>query len=285
MKDPLTLMNKLFSSVPKREFALQDVNLSFLSSSEGKSATSNNSNNDDTSTDDGVILLVGRSASGKSTLLRLMAGMEYPTSGSIYINGHKVDDTMQMPTSIEQGTTPVIVAEKPDLDDTRSVIDWIQYFGLDNIDQCNRAWKIDNGGELKEEETKEIIQSLAEDFASLLTLTQEQCSSPPSELTPSGQYLFGIASACVTSVAPSIVIQQNTEATPLNSIHYPIILLDELFDTEHSSTVEKCSEGIMNLIRAGGVVISATHKPTYFTDIVSRKVTLSGGRVLTDIRN
>ena len=277
MKDPLTLMNKLFSSVPKREFAVQDVNLSFGVTSKEKTASSEY--------DDGVILLVGRSASGKSTLLRLMAGMESPTSGSVSINGHKVDDTMQMPTSIEQGTTPVIVAEKPDLDDTRSVIDWIQYFGLDNIDQCNRAWKIDNGGELKEEETKEIIQSLAEDFASLLTLTQEQCSSPPSELTPSGQYLFGIASACVTSVAPSIVIQQNTEATPLNSIHYPIILLDELFDTEHSSTVEKCNEGILNLIREGGVVISATHKPTYFTDIVSRKVTLSGGRVLTDIRN
>jgi energy-coupling factor transporter ATP-binding protein EcfA2 len=284
MKDPVTLMNKLFSSVPKREFALQDVNLSFgvtasTSLSKEKSASSIN--------DDGIILLVGRSASGKSTLLRLMAGMESPTSGSIYINGHKVDDTMQMPMSVEQGTTPVILAEKPDLnnDNTRSVIEWIQYFGLDNIDQCNRAWKIDSDGESKEEETKEIIQSLAEDFALILTLSKEQCSSPPSELTPSGQYLFGIAAACITSVAPSIVIQQNTEATPLNSIHYPIILLDELFDTEHSSTVEKCSEGIMNLIQAGGVVISATHKPTYFTDIASRIVTLSGGRVLMDKRN
>jgi len=281
MKDTVTLMNKLFSSVPKREFALQDVNLSFgvTSASPSKEKTASSEH------DDGVILLVGRSASGKSTLLRLMAGMESSTSGSIYINGHKVDDAMQMPTSIEQGTTPVILAEKPDLDDTKSVIEWIQYFGLDNIDQCNRAWKINNGGELKEEETKEIIQSLAEDFSSILTLSHEQCSSPPSELTPSGQYLFGVAAACITSVAPSIVIQQNTEATPLNSIHYPIILLDELFDAEHSSTVEKCSKGIMNLKREGGVVISATHKPTYFTDIAPRTVTLSGGRVLTDIRN
>lgn len=283
MKDPITLMNKLFSSVPKREFAIQDINISFgytsASPSKEKSASSIN--------DDGIILLVGRSASGKSTLLQLMAGMESPTSGSLYINCHKVDDTMKMPMSVEQGTTPVILAEKPDLnnDNTRSVIEWIQYFGLDNIDQCNRAWKIDNGGESKEEETKEIIQSLAEDFALILTLSKEQCSSPPSELTPSGQYLFGIAAACITSVAPSIVIQQNTEAAPLNSIHYPIILLDELFDTEHSSTVEKCSEGIMNLIQAGGVVISATHKPTYFTDIASRIVTLSGGRVLMDKRN
>ena len=279
MKDPVTLMNKLFSSVPKREFAIQDVNLSFGVTSALLSKETSAFSEDD----EGVILLVGRSASGKSTLLRLMAGMEYPTSGYIYINGHKVDDTMQMPMSVEQGTTPVILAEKPDLDDTRSVIEWIQYFGLDNIDQCNRAWKVDN--ESKEEETKEVIQSLAEDFASILTLSKEQCSSPPSELTPSGQYLFGIAAACITSVAPSIVIQQNTEATPLNNIHYPIILLDELFDTEHSSTVEKCNEGILNLIREGGVVISATHKPTYFTDMASRTVTLSGGRVLTDIRN
>jgi len=281
MKDPLTLMNKLFSSVPKREFAIQDVNLSFgvTSASPSKEKTASSEH------DDGVILLVGRSASGKSTLLRLMAGMESSTSGSIYINGHKVDDAMQMPTSIEQGTTPVILAEKPDLDDTKSVIEWIQYFGLDNIDQCNRAWKIDNGGESKEEETKEIVQKLSEDFASILTLSHEQCFSPPSELTPSGQYLFGIASACITSVAPSIVIQQNTEATPLNSIHYPVILFDELFDTEHSSIVEKCSKGITNLNRAGGVMISATHKPEYLAAISSRTVTLSGGRVLTDIRD
>ena len=281
MKDHVTLMDKLFSSVPKREFALQDVNLSF-----GVTASTSKEKLASSEYDDGVILLVGRSASGKSTLLRLMAGLEYPTSGSIYINGHKVDDTMQMPISVEQGTTPVILSEKPDLDNTMSVMEWIQYFGLDNIDQCNRAWKIDNDGESdEEEETKEIVQKLAEDFASILTLSQEQYSSPPSELTPSGQFLFGIAAACITSVAPSIVIQQNSEATPFNSIHYPIILLDELFDTEHSSIVEKCNEGILNLIREGGVVISATHKPTYFTDMASRTVTLSGGRVLTDIRD
>ena len=87
------------------------------------------------------------------------------------------------------------------------------------------------------------------------------------------------------SVAPSIIstLQSKKEEDPVN-IHYPILLLDELFDTEASVTVEKCSTGILNFVHAGGVVISATHRPTYFHSMVSRTVTLSGGKVLSEER-
>jgi ABC-type polysaccharide/polyol phosphate transport system ATPase subunit len=87
-----------------------------------------------------------------------------------------------------------------------------------------------------------------------------------------------MACGCMKSVAPAIKKNDNDDT----GIPYPILLLDELFDTEVPSTVEKCNKGITNLIKCGAVVISATHRPNYFTGMSSRVVTLSGGKVLTD---
>ena len=287
-------MQKLFSSVPKREYALQNINLTF-----GTNATTSESQHND-----GVILLVGRSASGKSTLLRLLAGMELPVDGYISINDHMVYydklqaggempclppwEKMGLPLLPAVGgedcygsrVQPVILQSKPDFDNTFSVMERMVRVGLDIMQQCNKEWKCAEE-EFSEEETIALLQTLAHDFASLLTLTKEQCISPPSDLSPSGQYLFGIACRCMMSIAPSIA-NQNTDSISRNGIHYPILLFDELFDTEHPSTVEKCSKGILNLISAGAVVISATHRPAYFECMSSRTVTLSGGKVLTD---
>ena len=287
-------MQKLFSSVPKREYALHNINLSF-----GTNATTSQSQHND-----GVILLVGRSASGKSTLLRLLAGMELPIDGYVSINGHmlycnQAQVTSEMPCLppwVKMGmplppavggeeycgsrVQPVILQSKPDFDNTLSVMERMVRVGLDIMQQCNKEWKCADE-EHSEEETIALLQTLAHDFASLLTLSKMQCISPPSDLSPSGQYLFGIGCSCMMSVAPSIA-NQNTESISRNGIHYPILLFDELFDTEHPSTVEKCSKGILNLISAGAVVISATHRPAYFECMSSRTVTLSGGKVLTD---
>ena len=277
--------------MPKREYAIQNINLSFghnIQSSADQTTIANDN-------DDGVILLVGQSASGKSTLLRLLAGLECPMHGFVSLNGSRFAGVGQMAGTSSwidmgictSGIQPVILKAKPDFDDTLSVIDRIVQVGLDTIFKCNRVWKDDEFREEKDEEaaTTELCSTLAEDFASLLTLSDEQCSSVPSELSPSAEYLFGIACGCMMSVAPSIIsiLQSKKEEDPVD-IHYPILLLDELFDTEASSTVEKCSTGILNFIHAGGVVISATHRPTYFHSMVSRTVTLSGGKVLLDER-
>ncbi|KAL7537256.1 hypothetical protein ACHAXR_007699 [Thalassiosira sp. AJA248-18] len=307
-KYPVTLMNtslldsfttvalqKLFSSVPKREYAVQNINLSF------GHETPSYSSSPIVNHDDGVTLLVGRSASGKSTLLRLLAGMELPIDGCVTINGRRLGGDARvglmpgMPSWVKMGfpsssgaeecykVQPVILQGKPEFDDTLSVIGRIVQTGLDTVNQCNNELKIVKD-ESSVEETNNLLQNLAHDLTSLLTISKEQCASPPSELSPSGEYLFGIACSCMMSIAPSIAIQGNeyNDCISQNGFHYPILLFDELFDTEHPSTVEKCNRGILNLISAGAVVISATHRPGHFMGMASRTVTLSGGKVLMD---
>ncbi len=255
-------MQKLFSSVPKREYAIQDINLTFGQKDK----------------DDGVVLLVGRSASGKSTLLRLIAGMELPTQGCVSISGHKITQLLRdeeakevasrippwlkvrkvpQTSEMSQPAIPVILDGKPDFDDSLTVLERIMKMRPDdNMDQS---------------------ELLANDFVNLLGL-DGQCSLLPSQLSPSEQYLFSIACACMVSVAPA----NNDHNDDEKGMSYPILLFDELFDTEVPSTVEKCSKGITNLIDCGAMVISATHRPNFFKGMSKRVVTLSGGKVLTD---
>ena len=245
---------KLFSSVPKREYAIQDINLTFGQKN-----------------DDGVVLLVGRSASGKSTILRLIAGMELPTQGCVSINGHKITQLLdgsksRMPSWIKVGKIPqssekpqpVILDGKPDFDDSLTVLE--------------RILKMSSGDNMAQSEL------LANDFVNLLGLDGQR-SLLPSELSPTEQYLFSIACACMVSVTPAIKEHNDNHS----GIPYPILLLDELFDTEVPSTVEKCNKGITNLIESGAVLISATHRPNYWAGMSKRIVTLSGGKVLTDV--
>ena len=243
--------------MPKREYALKDVNLTFDEK------------------DGGMILLVGRSASGKSTILRLIAGVELPTLGCVSINGRKTTRLLnsesnciastlswmkmgRIPESSE-ASQPVILDGKADFDDSKTVLERVIQLGSD--------------------EKVAELKILASDIVKLLEL-DALSGLKPSELSPSEQYLFSIACACMASVAPAIA-EQNDECC---GVPYPILLLDELFDTEVPSTVDKCSKGIKNLIDSGGVVISATHRPNYFKSVSTRVVTLSGGKVLTDVK-
>eukprot|EP00581_Thalassiosira_minuscula_P029423 CAMPEP_0183784864 /NCGR_PEP_ID=MMETSP0739-20130205/66210_1 /TAXON_ID=385413 /ORGANISM="Thalassiosira miniscula, Strain CCMP1093" /LENGTH=379 /DNA_ID=CAMNT_0026028855 /DNA_START=343 /DNA_END=1483 /DNA_ORIENTATION=- len=288
-----------------------------------------------------TILLVGRSASGKSTLLRIFSGIESPMEGNVSINHGIIKKNANAQKKNEVKTKnllsylwmniglplyedsinekqclvhPVILSGKPDFDDSLSVLERIVQLGIDAMQQCNNQQNMQQKRSSKEnqpteEATTKVIQTLAQDFASLLTLTREQCEEVPSKLSPSGQYLFALACGCIVSVAPSVasMLDNNDIHSKGNSsdkdnhntndttndilpdsvsvhsgIHYPILLLDELFDTEHSSIVQLCGEGMLNLIRRGGVVISATHKPEFFSNVAKRRVTLSGGKVLKD---
>lgn len=258
LKYPLSIMSRLFSSVPKRQFAVERINISF---GHVINYLSPSLVDDD---DDGIILLVGRSASGKSSLLRLLAGMEKPTDGRIIVGG---------------SARPVILDCKPDFDDSLNVMDRIVQVGVDVAIQMQKIG-LQNISTTREDLT--LLQKLAQDIVSLMMLSNEQLLAMPSELCPSIQYLFGIACACMTSMALQCL--NDPIRAQDDGIYYPIIFMDELFDAEHPSIAENCGKGILNLVRAGGVVISATHRPGHFRGMACRTITLSSGKVLTDER-
>ena len=250
---PVTLMSKLFSSVPKREFAVDHITTTFppsdpptFAEGEGYQSVA------------GIpTILVGRSASGKSSLLRLISGINEPSSGSVVFNDDR-ETTLS--------AAPVIVDRKILFDDRETVLDCI-------IKSVRLSDK-------KAEKDPNLIHALAADFASILGLTNE-LEARPTSLSPSGQFLLTLSRACLMSVLPALP-PTLTEAQN-EGVQYPIILMDELFDFEHGDIARKCCQGLGALAGLGAVVIIATHKPDHWKDLERRRVlSLSSGRVLSE---
>ena len=248
---PETLMGKLFSSVPKRKNAVDQITISFgPDRSRGTNAVNGLLNNGDNI----PTVLVGRSASGKSTLIRLISGEETPTSGTV---------------AIDSIVKPIIIDRKPTLDDSKSVLGGIVAAPKD------------------QQRNNKSVEQVALYFATMLGLTLDQLQSKPSNLSPSGQFLFGLACGCLCSVMPALSATANSQTAPditERSLPGPILLLDELFDFEHPDVAAKCCPGIDSLIqKTGAVVIIATHKPHHWEPLgMRRTVALSSGRVLAE---
>lgn len=261
---PVTLISKLFSSVPKREFAIQDLTLSFGNIKEGEGME--DEDDDEKSERNNFILLVGRSASGKTTLLRILSGGEEPGSGYVLLNGSnlynsELVDGEVLPVRVSP--KPVFIDTKPDYYDEKfTVLEHIM-----NAADCE-----------KNESSSDFVKGLAKEFATILNLSHKQINGFSSALSPSGQYLFGIACACMESSCASMK-HINNDCTEIE-IPHPVLLLDELLDKETSSIANTVGKGIQNLTRKGAIVLAATHCPAYLTDCADRLVTLSGGKIL-----
>ncbi len=139
-----------------------------------------------------------------------------------------------------------------------------------------------NGATAGNDLTLQILQTPAQDVVLLLILMEGQLGLALSELRPTGQYLLNVACACMVSVAPCIA--HNLDRARAHGVRYPVILIDKLFDAKHPRIAENCSAGILNVVRAGGVVILVTHRPGHFHGMASRTITLSSRRVLMDER-
>ncbi len=200
---------------------------------------------------------------------------------------------------------------KPDFDDSLTVAERIVWAGLDavrergcedrgrrkrrTVEEVEDAGMVagaafhprmmgapHDGATAGNDPTPQLLRTPAQDVTSLLALTKGQLRSTLSELRSTGQYLLGVACACMARVAPCVA--HDPDGARAHGVRYPVILMDELFDAEYPSIAENCGAGIMSVVRAGGVVISATHRPGHFRGMASRTITLSGGRVLTDER-
>ncbi len=216
----------------------------------------------------GVMLLVGQLASGNSTLLGLLAGKERPVGGGRIVGGgcggvghrHRGFEGAPEGTAVEGiAPRPIVQDQKLDFDNALTVAEWIARVGIDAVRDCGvnvgRKRRIIDGGADEErggespplqlgahdwsmagnDSTPLLLQTLADNVASLLTLTNEQLRSLPSEVRPSSQYLFGIACACMTSMAPCVA--DNPDGARWDGVGYPIILMDKLFNAKHPSIV------------------------------------------------
>ena len=137
----------------------------------------------------GLTLLVGRSASGKSSLLRIISGQEVPIAGTLSINGKHIYNQKD---GEQQSIRPVIMDSKPDCYDDQSTV----------LERIVRSASI--SGSLSKDEKSNVMNILAHEFAITLGLTEDQLCGTPSQLTPSGQYLFGLSCACMESSCSSL---------------------------------------------------------------------------------
>lgn len=265
---PVTIISKLFSSVPKREYAIQNIDLIF--SGDGTDMDNRSSFN----------LLVGRSASGKTTILRSLSGTEPPASGKVMLNGIDL-----YPSSIEDENKdrlltipkPIMLHSKPDCFDKKiSVMEKIIAAAPEQ-------------SELLDEE-KDIIKLVAREYSRMVNLSSDETKGPPSELSPSGQYLFGIAISCMESSFSALVGHSFKNCTNYSNatvgkaeiqVPCPVLLLDELLDSETSAVASKVGKGLQNIARQGGIVLAATHRPEFLKGVADQVITLNGGKILT----
>jgi len=263
---PVTIISKLFSSVPKREYAIQNIDLNFSGTDMYNRSSFN--------------LLVGRSASGKTTILRAVSGTEPPASGKVILNGIDL-----YPSSIEYKNKdqllpipkPIMIDSKPDCFDKKTTV-------MERIIAAAPAQS-----ELLNEQ-KDIIKLVACEYSRMVNLSSGEIKGLPSELSPSGQYLFGIAIACMESSFSTLVGRSFKDYTSYNNmmvgkaeiqVPCPVLLLDELLDSETSAVASTVGKGLHNLARQGGIVLAATHRPEFLKGLADQIITMNGGKLLT----
>ena len=275
---PETFLNKLFSSVPRREKAIDNISLSF-----GHFDSINEKKPLSETCGSGLSLLVGRSASGKSTLLRILAQMEEPKSGQMVLNGsscfmhnqQKGENSHGIEMSMNEASVapkPIIIDAKPDCFDTKSSL-------FQRILECIPEFSIDfQKQEVNQQQLESLKENVVCEYAQILGFTLDQIHSyTPSDLTPSQQYLFGLVCSSVeSSFAANLKLNEDN----VLEIPRPILLLDELLDKETSGVANKVGDRLLNLTEKGGIVIAATHRPQFLTGVAERVVTLSSGKVL-----
>jgi ABC-type cobalamin transport system ATPase subunit len=284
---PETMFTKLFSSEPRRAYALENVTLSLCCQESSGSS--------------GVTLLVGASGSGKSVLLRLLAGVEIPTWGAVQINGRKLTYTktsrnVRAPTkhsseNLHWGSKTIVGTYLNGQSHERNIQPVIidRYYQKDACSASNsRPLKTVEGylmklgrdyfnGELNQDD--EIVLSiLIQKITSIAGISS--CQLP--DLSVSNQLLFRIACACVESVLPALSLPSQGTSRDL-CVFGPVLLLDEFLDSESTVVAQRVGRGLHSLCLAGAAVVIATHKPNHFTAdsriVVKQKITLVGGRI------
>ena len=264
LKYPRSILRTLFSSVPEREYALRDICIDIDSES--------------------LVLLTGLSSSGKSALFKCLSSTSATHhcsdtknvnllegaywDGSIQINGQDVSS---------RNSNPILTTAKPIIVDRK-------FFGLRDDNKSVKEWLLSSfkRGEDISVETKSsykaLLEDLVYDMSEIFGLNEETLGSSLINLSPSTQFSVTLVYASIQSIHEQLIISSQIP----DSIYYPILCLDELFDFEHGAVVSKVGVGLQKLSHLGGIVIAATHKPHQLLSVANRSIVLSGGKVIKD---
>ena len=147
-------------------------------------------------------LLVGRNGSGKTSLLRVMAGLISPTSGKIFIDDREVKDVLEL-----RSVTGYIF-QNPQTQVIGCTVEEDVAFGLENLGL-----------------DREVMKKRVEEVLKEVELLELRCEEP---ITLSGGQLQRLAIASVIALEPSFLL-----------LDEPLSMLDERSKEDVLSLLKK----------------------------------------------
>jgi len=188
------------------------------------------------------VAVVGQSGSGKSTLLALLAGIDRPTSGEVFVGSTAVHTLSERDMSPWRGTTVGIVFQFFQLLPTLSAAENVML----PMDFCN-AWP--------PRERRDRAIALLDRLG-----VADQADKLPSTLSGGQQQRVAVARAMANAPA--------------------VILADEPTGNLDSRTAESMLDLLASLVADGQTVVMVTHERSA-QRFASRVITLADGRIVS----
>lgn len=189
------------------------------------------------------VSLVGKSGSGKSTLLNMLTGIDYPTSGEVFVGGEDIYKMSESRRALWRGRKVGIVFQFFQLLPTLSLLENTML----PMDYCGIYPAVE-----RPERAFELLKSVG---------LEEQADQLPSSVSSGQQQSAAIARALATDP--------------------PIIVADEPTGNLDSRSADKILRLFSYLADRGKTILIVTHDPS-FTSRTDQTVILSDGEIIDD---
>jgi putative ABC transport system ATP-binding protein len=187
------------------------------------------------------VAVIGKSGSGKSTLLNLLAGIDRPTSGDIFVNGTEINTLSENQISVWRGRNIGVVFQFFQLLPTLTV-------------QENILLSMDFCGVIPTQEREGRAHGLLE-----MVGVADQAEKLPSALSGGEQQRAAIARALANNP--------------------PVLVADEPTGNLDSFNSDLVLELFQKLARSGKTVLMVTHERD-INQIVTRSIRLADGQIV-----
>ena len=193
-----------------------------------------------------AVAIMGPSGSGKSTLLNLVAGLDRPTGGTVWVAGQQIDSLSETGVARFRRQQIGIIFQFFNLLDDLTVADNVllpaQLAGVGRAEAATRA----------------------DELLSALRISQHK-DAYPARLSGGERQRVAIARALINRPA--------------------LVLADEPTGALDTSAGEQICEVLLDLNRAGQTLLLITHNPDLASRCAGRTVQLLDGRIASDAMN